>query len=129
MYNEIIKNLYVGDIEDVLRFEKDHPEGRIFCVLEIRPEEEPIDAHHIPLCKEISGQLRVNYVNKRVLLKLIHEHLIRGRKVLVHCGAGIERSPLAVACYLKDYHDLSLDEAYKIVKDHKPQAQDRRDWL
>lgn len=129
MYNEIIQNLYIGDMSDAIMFEHDHPEGRIYCVLELRPEDEPLDAHHIPICQEIAGELRVKLLNKRLLLKLIHGQLIKGRKVLVHCGAGIERSPLAVACYLADYHEMSMDDAYKLIKEKRPQVQDRRSWL
>ena len=59
-------------------------------------------------------------------------------KVVVHCAMSIERSPLAVAWYLHTYSglpwseapdDLTLDEAYDIVRQARPVAVERRYWI
>ena len=59
-------------------------------------------------------------------------------KVVVNCAMGIERSPLAVAWYLHTYSgfpwseapdDLTLDEAYDIVRQARPVAVERRYWI
>jgi protein-tyrosine phosphatase len=49
--------------------------------------------------------------------------------VLVHCGAGVERSPLVVAMWMTARFNVSLDEAYAWIKAHRPQIEDRRQWL
>lgn len=51
------------------------------------------------------------------------------RGVLVHCGAGVERSPLVVAMWMLVRFNLTLDEAYKWIKQERPIAEDRRAWL
>ena len=52
--------------------------------------------------------------------------------VLVHCWSGIERSPFAVAWILfRNYPDKfsTFDEAYSLVKEKRPETQDRKVWL
>jgi protein-tyrosine phosphatase len=51
------------------------------------------------------------------------------RGVLVHCGAGVERSPLTVAIWMIGHFCISLDDAYAWLKKHRPQIEDRRAWL
>lgn len=51
------------------------------------------------------------------------------KKVLVHCAASMERSPLAVMWYLNQYQDFTMDNALKYVKAKHPITLDRREWL
>jgi hypothetical protein len=50
-------------------------------------------------------------------------------RLLIHCGAGIERSPLVVATWLAEFCGLTLDEAYRWLKARRPIVEDRRVWL
>ena len=50
-------------------------------------------------------------------------------KVLIHCWAGMERSPLSCAWILKRMRKIELRRAWKIVKKKRTVAQDRRYWL
>ena len=52
-----------------------------------------------------------------------------GRKVVVHCHMGMERSVLAVAWWLHSYKNMSLDEAYEVIRQKRPVALDRREWI
>ncbi|XP_027721231.1 dual specificity protein phosphatase 26 [Vombatus ursinus] len=50
----------------------------------------------------------------------IHRALSRpGGKILVHCAVGVSRSATLVLAYLMLYHQLTLVEAIKTVKDHR----------
>jgi protein-tyrosine phosphatase len=49
--------------------------------------------------------------------------------VLVHCGAGVERSPLTVAWLLCGQFRLTWDESYAWLKRQRPQVEDRQFWL
>lgn len=51
------------------------------------------------------------------------------RGVLVHCGAGAERSPLTVAVWMTQRFALSLDQAYAWLIARREAVQDRRSWL
>jgi histidinol-phosphate aminotransferase len=52
----------------------------------------------------------------------IKTHVDAGRRVLVHCQAGISRSPAVTLCYLHEFAGRSIDEALAQVKAGRPQA-------
>jgi predicted protein tyrosine phosphatase len=130
---EIIPNLFVGDAIDATQWE-----GRIICVLEQRPLNEPLQAICIPVLRIIyngqlntvpDGALHVDSFILNTVLEIIDYYLNKGERVLVHCAMGSERSPLVVAKYLEKYKGMSLDDAYALLKAKRPQVADRRIWL
>jgi len=50
------------------------------------------------------------------VLNSIHENLLKGNKVLVHCGSGMQRSCTIVACYLIKYYKLNPEMAINYIK-------------
>jgi hypothetical protein len=56
------------------------------------------------------------------VLERIHEALKTGRRVLVHCKMGIQRSAALVACYLVVYGGLTTEEAIAYIQERRPQA-------
>ena len=50
-------------------------------------------------------------------------------KVVVHCQQGMERSVLAVAWWLHNYKNMSLDEAFGLIRQKRAVALDRREWI
>lgn len=115
---EIIENLFVGDMIDA----RSDFDGLIICVLEEKPFDEPPNATWIPFLAEGLRSLEIT-------AEIIDGALGGGRAVLVHCGAGSERAPLAVAWYLHRRRGITLDEAYALLKSRRPIVQDRRFWL
>jgi protein-tyrosine phosphatase len=126
MYNEIISNLYLGDIQDAQDFRENFPNAVIICVLENRPENEPFKAYHIPIITE-SGHVHTEQLDH--ISFFIEALLDKHEKVLIHCAAGLERSPLTIAYFLKYSKGISLEEAYAMVKNERPQIFDRSIWL
>lgn len=49
--------------------------------------------------------------------------------VLIHCGAGIERSPLAAAYILVTRYGMTWDAAYALIVHARPMVQNRMNWL
>lgn len=47
-------------------------------------------------------------------IKIIHEH--RDENILVHCNAGVSRSPAIVISYIMAYEKVSYDDAFNKVK-------------
>jgi dual specificity MAP kinase phosphatase len=45
-----------------------------------------------------------------------------GLKVYVHCRNGHARSPSLVTAYLVKYKGMSLDDAYKLIKEKRPES-------
>ena len=52
----------------------------------------------------------------------IREHKAQGQRVLVACGAGMNRSSAFCAAALKEEEGLTLFEAFKEVKRHHPES-------
>ena len=115
--NEIIANLFVGDLQDAAKFD-----GIIICVLPELLESEPRRAIWMPFLA--NGRATLDST-----AALIDAALERNQRVLVHCEEGCERAPLVVAWFLKTRRGMTLDEAYTLMKSRRPIVQDRRRWL
>lgn len=57
----------------------------------------------------------------------LHELVKSGKRVLVHCRAGISRSPSVVAGYLAKYEGHTLNSAMEVVKNGRSIADPRED--
>lgn len=53
------------------------------------------------------------------IFSLLDEAFSNGSKVLVHCHAGISRSPTITIAYLMHHKMMTLLEAYKFVKNKR----------
>jgi protein-tyrosine phosphatase len=90
---------------------------------------------HIPLLKvrpnstEDRSGAKVNPRNLDLILWYITEHFVNRQRLLIHCKGGVERSPLCVATWLREYKNRTLDEAYQYIKQKRPIVEDRRNWL
>lgn len=112
--NEIVEGIYIGDDSDC----QTKPAMGHLCVLE-----NPCgNGDHIPIFD--GKQAVVAKLNEAA--DWIEAH----PRALVHCGAGIERSPLTVTWWLHKKRGMTLEEAWATVSAKRPQAQDRRAaWL
>ena len=115
--NEIVANLFVGDLQDAARFD-----GIIISVLPELLESEPRRAILMPFMA--NGRATLDST-----AAVIDAALERNQRVLVHCEEGCERAPLVVAWFLKTRRGMTLDEAYALMKSRRPIVQDRRRWL
>jgi predicted protein tyrosine phosphatase len=61
--------------------------------------------------------------------EFIYIHYLAGKRILVHCGAGIERSPFAVTWFLMKKKGMQWDAAFAVVQRMRPQAMPRDYWL
>ncbi len=52
-----------------------------------------------------------------------------GKISVIHCFAGIDRSPFAACLYLGKRYNIPFAEAYKLVKERRPQTTIHTDWL
>ena len=120
--NEIVSGIYIGDITSDTDFDGDR-----ICVLENACAN---GCEHFPILQIGSdGQPFASSINLDRVADRVEQSLINNRKILVHCGAGVERSPLSVVWYLHKKKNLTIEEAYKFVMLKRPEAQDRRVWL
>jgi len=59
----------------------------------------------------------------------IENALRNGKNPVVFCDGGLERSPLAIAVWFSWTHDVSLDFAYKHIKEAQPGIHRRDEWV
>jgi protein-tyrosine phosphatase len=128
--NLVVSNLWVGDMQDAQVFK-----GERLCVLEgpatyAAPSEQD---HHIQILVNVTNWIMPFWASRAQLDKtkeLITARLVAGANLLVHCAAGIERSPLTCAWWLWNTgRHSSLAAAYAHLKAVRPQVEDRTLWL
>jgi hypothetical protein len=56
------------------------------------------------------------------VIEMIHEQRNKGKNVLVHCHAGIQRSCTIVALYLMKYYGMSAEEVIRFIQTKRPIA-------
>jgi len=151
--DKIIEHLYLGSNLDIMYKEYlDHYKiDVVICVLEDphcfhKKEDDGRDWIHIPImhyADESEGMWDSEDLGEHAEPEALDRvaHIINGairlkKNVLVHCGAGLERSPLAVAWYLRNKKHISFNDAYNIILKHRkvfiritwlPQEY-RKDW-
>jgi protein-tyrosine phosphatase len=150
MISEIIPNLYIGTIYDAIHDQNLDNRSRWGLVIWVAEADE-FDTQevwdllnvnrlvlHAPFMiyekkvDEVTGYQNC-HANIQVLQNIadIIELTITSGPVpiLVHCAAGVERSPLAVIYYLVSKHRYSLEDAFRFVKQRRPIIEDRLNWM
>ncbi|MBM3263592.1 MAG: dual specificity protein phosphatase family protein [candidate division Zixibacteria bacterium] len=103
-----LRNLRANDITAVLDLTKETSYSLPSSILRLKvPMEDGV-----PI-KEDNLRLAINWLR----------NCARERKVLVHCVAGISRSPTIVMCYLHEERGMPFDDAYGFIKAKRSQAQ------
>jgi hypothetical protein len=114
--------VFVGGWNDALAFE-----GARYCVLDEDPGEElPADAR-IPIYDPNEDRPIVS--NLDALVQRVESDREHQRPVLLFCGHGIRRAPLAGVWYLHRHEGLSLDEAYARVREVRPKTEHAKEWV
>ena len=118
MLSNIIQNLYVGDDEDAKRF-----------YFPLIPIHTTIDLSGWYVEKDIE---RNNLLVIHKSIFLIDASLANDAPTLVHCNAGMDRSPFVVACFLYNRFKrpgYDANDAYDYVKERRPQTIIHDDWM
>jgi hypothetical protein len=118
---EIAPGVFVGGWDDALTFE-----GSKFCVLDEAPDDMP-KATHVAIYREVGDRADPQSLDR--VAKAMRSARSKGDPVLVFCGHGVRRSPLAGMWYLRRAEGLSLDEAYDRVRAVRPKVEHPRKWL
>lgn len=152
MISEIVPNLFIGAWPDQNLFN-----GGILNVIEQPPQREHsvwvpillpdswldyddmgIDLNTVDLDRakrtiqthERTRTIRADIGALKLCARIIGRFQSQNRRLLVHCGGGIERAPLAVAFWLVSSHYCrTFDEAYNLLSAARPIVLDRRVWL
>ncbi|HLM70867.1 MAG TPA: dual specificity protein phosphatase [Thermoplasmata archaeon] len=118
---EIAPGVFLGGWNDAVKFR-----GKKFCVLDEAPEEMP-SATHVPIYDGATDAPILPNLD-RVASEMNSAQRAK-EPVLVFCGHGIRRSPLAAAWYLHRYEKLSLEDAYERIRAVRPKVETAREWI
>jgi protein-tyrosine phosphatase len=120
--SEIAPGVYVGGWDDAVHFR-----GTRVCVLDEAPEEKLPAEAHVPIYDEKKDQpMRANLDR---VAHLVEAARAKNEPVLLFCGHGVRRGPLAGAWYLHEHDGLSLDAAYEKVRAARPKTQHVKEWV
>lgn len=120
---QVLPNLYVSDFASVMNSDKQF--FQVNCAVELP---DVCDRFvHVPLCDADEPQFRPEWshdfrASLPHVLPKIHSELKHGRKVVVHCYAGRQRSCAMVAAYLMWKFRFALADAVEYVKRANPVA-------
>jgi hypothetical protein len=122
LYNEIIPNLFIGCFE--ARYSSQFQAivtisslAELKCYCGPQTPREPIDNILFIYHSDESPGL-FEYFDDAV--EFIATELDKGNKVLVHCGAGISRSPTIVAAYLMKKKGMRFEDIVTLFLDKRP---------
>jgi protein-tyrosine phosphatase len=118
---EISPGVFLGGWNDAVKFD-----GKKFCVLDEAPDDMP-PATHVRIYDEAKDAPIVANLD-RVTSEMNSAHK-SSQPVLVFCGHGVRRSPLAAAWYLHRYEKLSLDDAYAKIRAVRPKVESAQEWI
>ena len=120
--SEILPGLFLGnaiDAENITLLQ----ENRIKSIINIsqaipcyHQAELQFDYLHLP-CNDSSQENILQYFPNA--LESIQMSLSLKQNVLVHCQAGVSRSPSFVIGYLMKYHSKTFDQAYSLVREKR----------
>jgi protein-tyrosine phosphatase len=120
--SEIAPGVYVGGWGDAVAFQ-----GTRVCVLDETPEETLPAEVHLPIYDEKKDTpLRANLDR---VVQLVEKARAKDEPVLLFCGHGVRRGPLAGAWYLHRHEGITLDAAYAKVKAVRPKVEHVKDWV
>jgi protein-tyrosine phosphatase len=117
---EVAPGVFVGGWVDAARFS-----GAKICVRSEAPEGMSHVTHLPVYDEEREEPIRPNLDR---VVDAIRAKRANGETVLVFCGHGVRRGPLAVAWYLHRTDGISLDAAFARVAAVRPQIEHVRAW-
>jgi protein-tyrosine phosphatase len=126
MLSEITDLIFIGDSSDVL-YEQELLKREVSAVFNVASEiygrYKKIRYYKYPFSECLRDKKTLEE-----LLKKIRSELKRKRKIVVHCYAGIDRSPTIVTCYLI-MNGMEKADAWRLVKKKRPMACYHGSWI
>lgn len=111
--------LFIGRYRDTLnKSYLDHKSIRAMLLLAERVEQPGIISLYLP----VEDVAPVSREHLRQGVEFIREQKAKGNRILVACGAGMNRSSAFSAAALKEEEGHSLFESFKIVKECHPES-------
>ena len=111
MIQEIIDNIYIGDWQDAVRFEREFSD-----IFTVAFDSQYKGNHFYPLLDGPYSDNELTLIYAIYDLIETRRKLNNKEKILVHCIAGISRSPAVIIGYMMIVYGYDVDDALSYVK-------------
>lgn len=120
---EIVSNLWIGSEGDATDpgFFRDHNIGYVVNCTRNIATMPGVETYRIPVDDALNENARM-LSHWPVVVRDIDAALSRGKGVLVHCRAGMQRSAATVAAYLMYKYNLTSAQAKDAIQKRKPET-------
>lgn len=113
----ILDGLYLGNIDDAFSSKLTmHPTAVINCAKELPMSPYAVAYMKLDLADSTRERILPHFADTN---DFIDAQLKMGRRVLVHCAAGISRSATIVIGYIMYRHKMPFKDAYAYVKEKR----------
>ena len=117
---EIIPNLWLGNIL-IAKSNKFFIENNITVVVNCSKDIPFYHNHTTNYRIAVDDNLKKEEIDKFYeylpkIIPIVHNHLLKNDRVLVHCYAGKQRSASIVCCYLLTYGDMDFKKSIESIK-------------
>jgi len=123
--NEILKNIYIGDINDAYNIVELKEKG-ITTVISVvsgiynsYKEDSGIKQIYVEMKDTENEELTGKIEN---VIELLHNEVKNGEKILIHCICGVSRSVSILIGYLMKYEDYDFEGALYLIRNKRTQA-------
>jgi hypothetical protein len=124
-FSQILANVYIGTHEsvDLLGDQLPGPSLVVNCTPDVPAPKFFGEFVRIPVWDHPEESTKMfHYLSNTRVLEKIHERVIRGEQVLIHCVVGRQRSCAVLACYLCWYYGMSVTDAIEYIRYYRPVA-------
>lgn len=118
---EILPGLWIGSEADAKNPNFTEDAFVVNCTTDVPLPKNAAGRYHIKIWDHPSQHEEL-LKNLPIVVRAIDEYLARGKKVLVHCRAGMQRSAATVAAYIMYKRGYTWDEAKKFIQAKKPET-------
>lgn len=123
--SRIVPYVDIGDMRDAQRMEGGY-DVVVNCTRDIQFTRGPREYSAIRVPVDDDGNERAWHHTLVATVPAVVDHMdgwVKQRKrILVHCAAGMQRSPMVVACYLMSRYSITPDQAVNFIREKRPIA-------
>ena len=120
MLYKIIDNLYLATYTDAQNFS---PENAF--IVNCTKDLPMVSSQGIRIAVDDNGdntEIKNMFLAFNDTVEIIHDKISKNIPVVVHCLAGIQRSPTVIAAYLMAKHNFTLENSIILIRSKKPNA-------
>lgn len=124
-FSQILPNIFIGTQEsvDIFGDRLPGPSLVVNCTPDIPAPKFFGEFVRIPVWDHPQESTKMfNYLRSTYVLEKIHERVMRGEQVLIHCVVGRQRSCAVLACYMCWYYGMSAPDAVEYIRYYRPVA-------